>query len=157
MDAVVASVIAVVGTLLGVTVTYVFQRLNAHQANLIAHQDRVWRERLAAYSEFAGAVTELLRANTSLWFVVHRPDDFSAQARRDAYTEADRLAATTTHARLRVQLVTGDPVLLARADAALEPMGAVRNATDQDELAWHERRCRQLITDFINAAGERIR
>lgn len=157
MEAVLASMIAVAGTLLGSTVTYVFQHLGARRAERIARQERLWRERMTVYSEFAGAATELLRANISLWFLLQRRDQFDEKSRRDAYTEADRRGAAANHARFRVQMIASDPSLVARADATFGPMDALRDAADRDELAGHEQRCRSLIEDFVTAARAEVR
>lgn len=54
MQGLLASVIAVVGTLLGSTVTYVFQRVNAGRVERFARDERLRQERIAAYSGFAG-------------------------------------------------------------------------------------------------------
>jgi hypothetical protein len=54
MQGLLASVIAVVGTLLGFTVTYVFQRVNADRVERFARDERLRQERIAAYSGFAG-------------------------------------------------------------------------------------------------------
>ncbi|MDQ4033704.1 MAG: hypothetical protein M3332_16240 [Actinomycetota bacterium] len=51
--------IAVAGTLLGSIVTYVFQRVNAGRAERFARQEPLRQERIATYSGFAGAITEL--------------------------------------------------------------------------------------------------
>ena len=42
------------GTLLGSTVTYVFQRVNAGRVEKFARDERLRQERIAAYSGFAG-------------------------------------------------------------------------------------------------------
>lgn len=69
MQGLLASVIAVVGTLLGSAVTYVFQRVNAGRVETFARDERLRQERIAAYSGFAEAITELRQGVISLWFV----------------------------------------------------------------------------------------
>ncbi len=54
MQGLLASVIAVVGMLLGSTVTFVFQRVNAGRVERFARDERLRQERIAAYSGFAG-------------------------------------------------------------------------------------------------------
>lgn len=87
-----------VGTLLGSTVTYVFQRVNAGRVERFAHDERLRQERMAAYSGFAGAITELRRGVISLWFVRQR-DDAARPELYAARTESDRLGAAADHAR----------------------------------------------------------
>jgi hypothetical protein len=151
-----ASVIAVAGTLLGSIVTYVFQRVNAGRAERFAREERLRQERIATYSGFAGAITELRRGVISLWFVRQR-DDAPRPELYAARTEADRLGAAADHARFRVQLLAEDPDLVALADAAFEPIGAIHHAADRAELVNHENRCQDLLEMFITAAGAQVR
>lgn len=151
-----ASVIAVAGTLLGAIVAYVFQRVNAGRAERFAREERLRQERIAAYSGFAGAITELRRGVISLWFVRQRDD----APRSDLYaarTEADRLGAAADHARFRVQLLAEDPDLVALADAAFQPIGEIHHAADRAELVNHENRCQDLLKRFITVAGAQVR
>ncbi|WP_440107621.1 hypothetical protein [Streptosporangium sp. H16] len=62
MSAALGSLIAVLGTLLGSFSTYLFQQRTAIRAEAVAREERLRQEHLAAYSEFASAVTELKRA-----------------------------------------------------------------------------------------------
>ena len=151
-----ASAIAVTGTLLGAIVTYLFQRLNAGRAERFARDERLRQDRIAAYSGFAGAITELRRGVISLWFVRHR-DDAARPELYAARTEADRLGAAAHHARFRVQLLAEDPDLVRLADAAFEPIDALHDAADRAELVRHEDRCQQLLESFITAAGAQVR
>ncbi|GAA2282386.1 hypothetical protein GCM10010149_28830 [Nonomuraea roseoviolacea subsp. roseoviolacea] len=57
MQSAITSLIAVVGTLLGATATYIFQARATKQARWEARDERLWQEQLAAYSAFAGAIT----------------------------------------------------------------------------------------------------
>lgn len=150
-----ASVIAVAGTLLG-SIAYVFQRVNAGRADRFAREERLRQERIAAYSGFAGAITELRRGIISLWFVRQRDD----APRSDLYaarTEADRLGAVADHARFRVQLLAEDPDLVALANAAFRPIGEIHHAADRAEFVNHENRCQDLLKMFITVAGAQVR
>jgi hypothetical protein len=62
VDVLFASIIAVAGTLLGSTTTYVFQRLTAGHAEEFARNEQLRQERLAAYSAYAGAEADRLGA-----------------------------------------------------------------------------------------------
>jgi hypothetical protein len=94
------------------------------------------RSEIAAYSDFAGAITELRARN-------HQP--------------LVRLGAAADHARFRLQLLAEDPDLMALADAAFEPIGAIHGAADRAELVEHENRCQDLLKAFISAAGTQVR
>jgi hypothetical protein len=71
VDVLLASVTAVVGTLLGSTSTYVFQQLTASRAEDFARAERLRQERVTAYSVFAGTITDLLRGVIAIWFRQH--------------------------------------------------------------------------------------
>ena len=68
MDAVMTSLIAVAGTLLGSLLTYLFQRRTALRTEAAARSERLRQEQLAACAGFAGAITELKRAVMASWF-----------------------------------------------------------------------------------------
>ena len=155
MDVLFASIIAVAGTLLGSTTTYVFQRLSAGHAEAFARDEQLRQERLAAYSAFAGAITELRQGVVAVWFRQHRdhPDLEGVYAQR---VEADRLGAAADHARFRVQMVARDPDLVRLADAVREPIDAIYEAADLPELKEHEKRCHELVKAFIAAAGDQV-
>jgi hypothetical protein len=156
MQGLLASVIAVVGTLLGSIVTYVFQRVNARRVERFAREERLRQERIAAYSGFAGAITELRRGVISLWFIRQR-DDAARPELYAARTETDRLGAAADHARFRIQLLAEEPDLVALADAAFEPIGAIHHAANLAELRDHENRCQDRLKAFITAAGAQVR
>jgi hypothetical protein len=155
MDALFASIVAVAGTLLGSTTTYVFQRLTAGRAEEFARSEQLRQERLAAYSAFAGAVTQLRQAVIAVWFRQHRdhPDPEGVYALR---AEADRLGAVADHARFRVQMVARDPDLVRQADAVFEPIDAIVEAADLAKLKEHETRCQELVKAFIATAGDQV-
>jgi hypothetical protein len=152
-----ASMIAVAGTLLGSTIAYVFQRSNTARAESFARDERLRQERIAAYSAYAGAITELRRGVITLWFIRHRHGDSSNADVRDARIESDRLGASAAHARFRVQLLAGDADLVALADAAAAPVNAIAAAADRPELVEREDRSDEALRAFITAAGIQIR
>jgi hypothetical protein len=118
VNAALASLIAVAGTLLGSLITYRFQRLSTDRAEAFARDERLREERLATYSAFAGAISDLRRAVITLWF--RQRDKAEEREIAAAWVEADRLGAAAAHARFRVQLVAEDADLVALADAASE-------------------------------------
>lgn len=155
MESVLVSIIAVAGTLLGSTVTFAFQRATAHRAEKFARDERLRQERLASYSAFAGAVTELRRGVISLWF--HRRNRTEGPELVALHTESDSLGAAADHARFRIQLLADDLQLVALADAAFEPISAIRHAADLADLKEHETRCQNALTAFITAARAHVR
>jgi hypothetical protein len=152
-----ASVIAVAGTLLGSTISFVFQRAGTQRAERFARSQRLREEQIAAYSAYAGAVTELRRAVVTLWFVRRKHPAHGDPDVQAARTEADRLGAAAAHARFRVQLLAGDADLVALAHAAAAPIADIGAAADHEELVEHEDRSQEALTAFITAAGDQIR
>ena len=156
VDVLFASMIAVAGTLLGSTTTYIFQRLTAGRAEEFARNERLRQERLAAYSAYAGAITGLRQGVIAVWLRKH-DDHRDAERIAALRAEADRLGAAADHALFRVQLVAGDPALVTSADAAREPIDAIFGAADLPELRQHETQCQEIIKAFIAAAGDQVR
>jgi hypothetical protein len=85
MTSIVSAIIAVVGTLLGATTTYVFQRIDADRKDRIARNERFRQERLAVYTELAAAVTDLRRAAHDRWHR-HQDDRMERRSQRRGIT-----------------------------------------------------------------------
>jgi hypothetical protein len=150
-----SSMVAVVGTLLGATLAYLFQRANAIRAESFQRDERLRQKRIAAYSAFAGAKADLRQGSSVSGLVRQRaPDGPEFLA---AYTAADRLGATANHARMRVQLLTEDQQLVALANAAFGPVDAMPGAGDRAQLVGHEKNLLQALNEFVSAAGREIR
>jgi hypothetical protein len=155
VDGWLTSVIAVGGTLTGSSLTYLFGRLTARRAERLAREERLRQERIAAFAAFAGALTELRQAVISLCFTLWRdPDGPDAKA---AHTEADRRGAAADHARFTLVLLLEDAELLRLADAALDAVGAIRDAGDLPEVKAQEARSQGALTAFVQAAGRQVR
>jgi hypothetical protein len=144
-------VVAVAGTLLGSTATYVFQRLTASRTERFARAERMRQDQIAAYSAFAGAVADLRRGVVTLWF---RRDDTDVGP---LHVEADQLGAAAAQARFRVQLVAADQAVVDLAVSALVPVERIPRAADRAELLALEAEYEERLTAFIAAAGRQIR
>lgn len=160
MSAVVASLIAVAGTLLGSFSTYWFQQKVAQRAEATARQERLRAERLVACSEFAAAVTDLRRGVIAVWFRKGRKDqavadqDRAVADYRAAYTESDRLGAVALAAKFRMLLVLDDPVLRELADDAFRQIDAVRSVTDKAEVEALDARFEAHMSVFVATAAK---
>lgn len=157
MEAWIASVIAVAGTLLGSVATHLFQQSHAARSERFMRTERLRQERIEAYSAFAQAVTELRRGNVSLWFHRRREPNKADPALRNSFVEADRLGAAAAHAQVRVELVADDARLVALASDALITVNAVRDATDRSDVARHEAASDDALRIFISAASNQLR
>ena len=154
MNGVLTSVVAIFGTLAGSALTYLFGLLNARRTERAARDERLRQERINAYTAFVGAMTELRQVVTERWFLRQRGESELARA---AYTEADRRGAAADHCRFRVRMLTDDAELLRLADAAFEPIDALRQAADLTALQSHEAASQAVLSEFIRAAGQLLR
>lgn len=148
------SVVAVIGTLAGSALTFLFTQLSARRAERVARAERLRQERIAAYTAFAGALADLRRAVISLWFARQREPD--GPDTRTAQTEADQRGAEADRARFAVRLLTDDQDVHRLADAAFDPIDAIGTAGDRAELRVHEDRSQAVLTEFIQAGGAQL-
>jgi hypothetical protein len=155
MQALFTSLIAVAGTLLGSTTSFLFQRRSADRAEGFARAERLRQERLTAYSAYAGAITELKRGIVSLWF--RRQEDPDGAEYLMARAECDRLGAAAEQAQFRMRLISEDPELAILADAAFATIGSIGRAAGKDQLAERETRCLDALNAFIAGAATHLR
>jgi hypothetical protein len=160
VSAVVASLIAVAGTLLGSSSTYWFQQKVAQQAEATARGERLRQDRLAACSEFAAAVTDLRNAMIAVWFREGRKDrtvadkDRVATDDRMTYAEVDRLGAVALGAKFRMLLVLDDPGLRELADDVFRRIDAIQYAADKAELETLRAKFEAHISAFVATAAK---
>lgn len=154
MEAVLASLIAVAGTLLGSLVTFSVQRRTSARAEDFARSQQLRQERLTTYSAYAGAVTALKQATVALWFLRQEAAD-SAETRQ-AFMECDRLGAATENAQFQVRLLAQDSMLVALAVSAFDALGPMRSASTATELALHEQGLQDALNAFMAAATAQI-
>jgi len=155
VNSVLTSLIAVIGTLAGSSLTFLFGRHTARRAERVARDERLRQDRIAAYAAFVGAMTELRQALISLWFLKRAQPD--ASETRDAHTEADKRGGAARHARFNVQLLTEDAELLQLADAVFGPVDALIDAENRPALTTLEDRSEEMLAAFIQAAGRQVR
>jgi len=149
VSAVLGSLIAVFGTLFGSFSTYLFQQRTARRAEAGVRQEWLRRERVAAYSEFAAALTELKRAIVAVWL-----SQSDAAAHMQLLDDADRLGALAETARFRLRLLSGGPEPL--ADTAFTHIDALRHASDRDELKIRENEFESAVSAFVTDASARL-
>lgn len=154
MEAVLASLIAVTGTLLGSVITFAVQRRTSAQAEAFARSQQLRQERLTAYSAYAGAVTALKQATVALWFRLREAPD--SPETRHAFTECDRLGAATENVQFQVRLLAEDSALAALAASAFDAVTPLRTASARAELAAREQDLQDALDAFITAATTQI-
>jgi len=152
---VLSAVVAVAGTLLGSIATYVFQRSFAERQERASRAERYRAERLAVYTEFAAAATDLRRAAYDRW---HR---YQEQPESDAFTAARdeyyRVYAEARNAQLKLRLLTGDQELVQLAHDAVERATEIKDAGTEPERAERGVRAKDALDAFVATASAQLR
>jgi len=154
VDSIIASLAAITGVALGSVLTYLFQVRNTRQIQEFAREQQFRQERLAAYSEFAGVVTDFRRSENDRW---HREqEDPQGELFISARDESYQLRAKATAAMCRVQLlqlVGGDATLSQLAQNALDAATKIHEAIDEEDRAARGGKARLAVQDFLMAAS----
>ncbi|UKY52200.1 hypothetical protein [Streptomyces inhibens] len=156
MEAVVASVVAVVGTLLGSGITHFFQSRAADRSERFARAERLRQERIDAYCAYAGALLDYRRVVVHRWFVLNeedRCDEDSPELREEMY----KTRYTAQEAMFRAQMVSDDPEILDRSEEVMSAVTELHWARDREALTDLRTTTRQGIRDFIAATARHVR
>ncbi|MFJ6569417.1 hypothetical protein ACIQNU_18530 [Streptomyces sp. NPDC091292] len=154
MNAILTSVIAVLGTLLGSTVTHVFQQRSARRMEQSAREERLRQERLDVFGSYAGLLVDFRQAMLHHWFCVHEGRDAD-----DEVTLRGRsfeLRSRTQHALFQLQLITVQPELLGVAVDAFTAIGTLNDAEDRDDIVARRNATRELIDTFVRTARRHL-
>ncbi|MFD0317293.1 hypothetical protein [Streptomyces flavalbus] len=155
MAGVLSALIAVLGTLLGVAVSHLFQQRSAAREQVFMAQQQLRGERMAVYSDFAGALTEFRRGQHDRWH--RRDEDPDGDAHFEARVEAYRLRGVALHALFRVQLIASGPVVVDAAKNAYDMANVVHKAGDRGELSALGARAREALEEFVRVASGDVR
>jgi hypothetical protein len=149
-----ASIIAVVGTLLGSCITHMFQQRNAARADRINHRDQRRQEQLSACSAFIGALMEYRRNLYFRWRLKkdQAPAEQQVQERADSY----RLRSAAEQAMVRMHLVTQDAALIGLAKRALNAPDLLRHAVDITDLVARRDEVERMHNEFISAVARKL-
>lgn len=156
MEAVVASVVAVIGTLLGSSVTHFFQRRTTERSEEFARAERLRQERIDAYCAYAGALLDYRRVLVHRWFVRNeeeRCDEDSPELREEMY----KTRYTAQEAMFRAQMVSADPEILDRTEQVMAAVTELHWVRDRDALDDARTATRQGIRDFVAASARHVR
>ncbi|MFD5412849.1 hypothetical protein [Streptomyces nojiriensis] len=155
MNAALTSLVAVFATLAGSTLTFLFQRHIARQAERFARDQQLWHERIGAYSAFAAALTDFRRSQNDRWHL-EQADPGGPQflsAREASYQRR----ADATAALCRVHLMCGESALLRLAQEALEATTGIHGAQDEQDRAGRGEAARLALERFLASASPRAR
>ncbi|MER6157277.1 hypothetical protein ABT147_17315 [Streptomyces sp. NPDC001868] len=154
METIIASGIAVLGTLLGSGLTLAFQQRTADRSHELARREKVRQERLDAYSVYAGALINYRRSLVHLWFCEHEqpPPEDPDTVRVRTYD----LRSGAQEALFRAQMLTDDADLSRSAGDVLAEITALSRTTER--ARFDERRLRTLddITRLIATAKQHL-
>lgn len=154
MDGAVSALIAVLGTLLGSTVAYLFQRKSAERTESFTHRQQLRAERMAVYSDFARAVTEYRRSQYDRW---HRKnEDPDSTAASEARLESYRLKGVAQHELFRVRLIASSTTVVEAARNAFEAASRLHNASNKTELRGNGNEAKEILERFISLASNDV-
>jgi len=152
--AAVSAIIAVLGTLLGSALTYVFQRRSAERSEDFSFQQQLRTERISAYTAFAVAASEFRRGQHDRW---HRQDEVpGSDSAFSARIESYKLKGVALQALLQVQLVANDPVLVTEAKKAYDLTTVLHRAATDPDLDTAGNEAREVIERFIALASRDV-
>ena len=155
MESIIASAIAVLGTLLGSGITLAFQQRATDRGHQFTHRERLRQERLDAYSAYAGALLNYRRCLVHLWFcereLVPPPEDPDV-VRVRSYD----LRSNAQETLFRVQMLTDDGDLSRAAEEVLARIMKLPEVDGRTELDELRARTRDDIGRLISSAKQHL-
>ncbi|MDX3645475.1 hypothetical protein [Streptomyces sp. MB09-02B] len=154
METIIASGIAVLGTLLGSGLTLAYQQRATDRTHEFTRREKLRQERLDAYSVYAGALINYRRCLVHLWFCEHEqpPPEDPDTVRVRAYD----LRSAAQEALFRVQMLTADEDLSRAAEAVLADVTAVLKTDSRPEFDARRVRTRDEIALLIRTAKQHL-
>ncbi|WP_326686838.1 hypothetical protein OIE63_06570 [Streptomyces sp. NBC_01795] len=153
MEAVIASAVAVLGTLLGAGLTQAFQQRTVARTEEFARRERLRQERLEVFGRYASALLNYRRALVHRWFCEHEdpPPADPGEARTRSYD----LRSEAQEALFRVRMLS-DGALGARATGVLDAIEELPRTEERAELDRRRRETKELISAFVTEATTRL-
>jgi hypothetical protein len=154
MGTLIASVIAVLGTLAGSALTFWFQRHTTRRTERFTRSQQLWQEQVAAFSGFAASLTDFRRSQNDRWHLEQadaRSSEFIA-ARATSY----ELRAAATSLLCRVRRVSGSTLLGELAQVALDAATEVHLARDEHDRAGRGEQARAAVDRFVEHASAHV-
>ncbi|KPI21048.1 hypothetical protein ACFZDP_23460 [Streptomyces mirabilis] len=154
METIIASAIAVLGTLLGSGITLAFQQRTTDRSHQFARREKLRQERLDAYSIYAGALINYRRCLVHLWFCEHEqpPPEDPDSVRIRAYD----LRSSAQEALFRVQMLTDDATLGQTAEVVLADITALTKTETRSQLDQRRVQTRDDISRLVRAAKQHL-
>ncbi|MER6560343.1 hypothetical protein ABT300_21930 [Streptomyces sp. NPDC001027] len=154
METIIASGIAVLGTLLGSGITLAFQQRSTDRSHQFARREKLRQERLDAFSAYAGALVNYRRCLVHLWFCEHEqpPPEDPDSVRIRAYD----LRSSAQEALFRLQMLTDDDRLSRTAEDVLADITDLPKADARAELDELRARTRDHISRLVGSAKQHL-
>ncbi|MER6473762.1 hypothetical protein [Streptomyces collinus] len=154
MESIIASAIAVLGTLLGAGITLAFQQRTTDRSHQFTRREKLRQERLDAYSAYAGALVNYRRCLIHLWFCEHEqpPPEHPDAVRVRAYD----LRSSAQEALFRVQMLTDDDNLSRTAEDVLADITELLKTDARADLDELRVRTRDDISRLVGSAKRHL-
>lgn len=154
MEAVLAGVVAIAGTLLGSIVTHWLQRRTTDRMEMRSRESNLRQERIEAYGGFAVASTTYRQARITRWY--RQQDDPEGPTYREARAESDRAQGAALHALFRAQIIAGDNDVTACARSVLETIDEMRPTLSRPEFDTKVKESDHLLAQFVTHASRDV-
>jgi hypothetical protein len=154
VETIIASAIAVLGTLLGSGVTLAFQQRTTDRSHQFTRREKLRQERLDAYSAYAGTLINYRRCLVHLWFCEHEqpPPEDADTVRIRAYD----LRSSAQESLFRVQMLTDDETLSRTAEEVLADITALPKASSRVELDTLRVQTRDDISQLVSTGKQHL-
>ncbi|MFF0505932.1 hypothetical protein ACFYUH_20340 [Streptomyces fimicarius] len=156
MEVVATGLIAVLGTLLGSSLTYLFQRRTAQRAEDFARSERLRQERIDAYCSYGGALANYRRGQMDYWFAKHDGRSMEQESLHEMRREVQRLRTAAMETMFRAELLTHSTELEAQGRQALKTIDRIPDAQSREALEPIRTASRTVIYEFIGASRRYI-
>ncbi|MGW0119015.1 hypothetical protein [Streptomyces sp. NPDC003327] len=154
MEAIIASAIAVLGTLLGSGITLGVQRRTTERGHQFTRDEKLRQERLDAYTAYAAALINYRRCLVHLWFCTHeQPPPEAAEA---VQIRAYDLRSKAQEALFRMQMLTDNDELSRKGESLLAEITAVHRTDIRSELDQRRTHTRDGIAHLVRAAKQHL-
>ncbi|MFD7206280.1 hypothetical protein [Streptomyces sp. NPDC059893] len=154
MEAIIASAVAVLGTLLGSGITLIVQQRTTERGHRFTRDERLRQERLDAYSAYAGALVNYRRCLVHLWFCLHEqpPPEDAEEVRIRGYD----LRSSAQEALFRAQMLTDDATLSHAAAEVLARVTVLYKTDTRAELDARRTDTRDAIQQLVMTAKRHL-
>ena len=154
MEVLAASVIAVLGTLLGAAATHRYQLRSAQLAARTALAEKTRQERLDAYATYGGALMDYRRSLIDYCFAKRegQPEEDRLTLRRESF----QLRSVAQEALFRIELLSENTDLIQAGRDALNAVATVYECNTREALRERRDASRSAVYAFITAAKGHI-